>query len=145
MGPKKGKRERKIEVSIDSVPECELGGTTADIQWRKEEREARKSVEEAQKQREEARRNEATHSPEEGVSEKHGRTDKSDTEMDKCNREWSCKTRLMSISKTKQGIFERGLPTVTTCLSRCARPGLSRKGHITASSPNESLDRPEKR
>ena len=40
--------------------------------------------EEAQKQREEARREKATHSAEEGVSEKHAKTDKSDTEMYAC-------------------------------------------------------------
>ena len=41
-------------------------------------------------------------------------------------------TRLMSISRIKQGrsVPERCLPTVTTCLSRCARPDLTRKGHI---------------
>ena len=32
-----------------------------------------------------------------------------------------------------------GLQTVTNCLSRCARPGLSRKGHIMASTHNPSL------
>ena len=30
-------------------------------------------------------------------------------------------------------------------LSKCARPGLSHKGHIMASSHNPSLDRPQKR
>ena len=46
----------------------------------------------------------------------------------------SC-TRLMNISWTKQGrgVSGRDLPTVSTCLSRCARPGLSHKGHVTAS------------
>ena len=31
MGPKKGRRVRKIEVPTDSVPEFELGDTVADI------------------------------------------------------------------------------------------------------------------
>ena len=61
--------------------------TAADIQQRREEREAREREEEAQKHREEARREEArraetTHSTEEGVSEKRLRTDKSAREMD---------------------------------------------------------------
>ena len=47
-----------------------------------EEREAREKEEEAQKQRKEAKREETTHSPEEGVTENHARTGKSDTEMD---------------------------------------------------------------
>ena len=68
MGPKKS----RIEVPTDSVPE--LGHTEADVQQRREEREARESEEEAQKQREKARREgarreKATHSPE-GVAEK---------------------------------------------------------------------------
>ena len=64
MGPKKGRRVRKIEDPTDSVPEFELGDTVVDIQWRREEREAREREEEAQKHRdEEARREEATHSP----------------------------------------------------------------------------------
>ena len=40
MGPKKGRRVRKIKVPTDSVPEFELGDTVADIQQRREEREA---------------------------------------------------------------------------------------------------------
>ena len=32
MGPKKGRRVRKIEGPTDSVPEFELGDTGADIQ-----------------------------------------------------------------------------------------------------------------
>ena len=40
MRPKKGRRVRKIEIPSDSVPECELGNTVADIQWRREEKEA---------------------------------------------------------------------------------------------------------
>ena len=46
MGPKKGRRVRKIEVPTDNVSEF------ADIQWRRQEREARER-EEAQQQREE--------------------------------------------------------------------------------------------
>ena len=45
MGPKKGRRVSKIEVPTDSVPEFELGDTAADIQWRREKREARKREE----------------------------------------------------------------------------------------------------
>ena len=41
MGPKKDIGVRKIEVPTDSVPEFELGDTAADIQWRRQEREAR--------------------------------------------------------------------------------------------------------
>ena len=41
MGPKKGRRVRMIEISTDSVPEIELGDTVADIQWRRQDREAR--------------------------------------------------------------------------------------------------------
>ena len=43
----------------------------------------RESQEETQKQREETSREKATHLPEKGVSEKHARTDKSDTQTDK--------------------------------------------------------------
>ena len=44
-------------------------------------------------------------------------------------------TRLMNISRTKQGRGLSGIsyPTVATCLSRCARPCLSRKGDVMAS------------
>ena len=77
MVPKKGRRVRKIEVPIDSVPEFKLEDTVSDS--RREEREAKEREEEAQKQREEARRmesrrEEATYSPEERVAEKHTRT-----------------------------------------------------------------------
>ena len=61
MGPKKGRRVRKIEVPTDSVPESELGDTAADIQRRRLEREARKREEtqqEQQNEEEEARRKE---------------------------------------------------------------------------------------
>ena len=43
----------------------------------------------------------------------------------------------MNISRTKQGLrvsAGRGLPTAASCLPRCARPGVSHKGHVTASS-----------
>ena len=82
MGPKKGRRVRKIEVPTDSVPESELGDTVTEIHWSREERKAKEREEEAHKQREEARREESTNSPEEGAAEKHARTDKSDTELD---------------------------------------------------------------
>ena len=86
MGPEKGKRVRKIEISIDSVPEFELGDTVADIQWRREEREAREK-EGSQKQREKEVRMEVeakmeeTHS-QEGVAEKRRIREKSDTETE---------------------------------------------------------------
>ena len=82
MGHKKGRRVRKIEVPTDTPPEFKLGYMVADIQQRREEREATEREEEAQKQREEARREETTHAPEERVSENHARTDNSNTEMD---------------------------------------------------------------
>ena len=41
MGPKNGRRVRKIEIQTDSPPEFELGDTAADIQRRREERETR--------------------------------------------------------------------------------------------------------
>ena len=41
MVPKKGRRVREIEVPTYSVPEFELGDTAADIQQRREKREAR--------------------------------------------------------------------------------------------------------
>ena len=66
---------RKTEVPTDSVPEFELGDTAADIQQRRQEREAREREEaQQQQQREEARREEArveeTNLQEEGVAEK---------------------------------------------------------------------------
>ena len=58
MGPKKGRRVRKIEVPTGSVPEFELGDTETDIQLRREERKAREREETQQQQQreEEARR-----------------------------------------------------------------------------------------
>ena len=86
MGPVKGRRPvRRIEFPTETPPEFELGDTAADIHWRRHQREAKEKEEQAQKKREqEARREEATHSPEEGVSETSARTDKSDTKMDTC-------------------------------------------------------------
>ena len=86
-GPKKGRRVKKIEISTESVPEFELGDTVADIQQRREEREAREMEEaQQQRQREEARREEArvekTHSQNEGVAEKRPRTERSETETE---------------------------------------------------------------
>ena len=49
MGHKNGRRVRKIEVPTDSVHEFDLEETAADIQQRREEREAREG-EEAQQQ-----------------------------------------------------------------------------------------------
>ena len=51
MGPKKGSRVRKIEIPTNTPTEFELGDMAADIQCRREEREAREREEEAQKQR----------------------------------------------------------------------------------------------
>ena len=57
MGPKKGRRVRKIEVPTVTPTEFKLGDTAADIhRRRREEREVRERVEEAQKQGEEARK-----------------------------------------------------------------------------------------
>ena len=68
MGSRTGRRVRKIQVPTDSIPEFKLGDTAADIQWKKEESEARESVETKQ-QRKETRRKEArteeTHTQEE--------------------------------------------------------------------------------
>ena len=176
MGRKKVRRVRKIELPTDSVSEFQLGGTAADIQGRREEREVRERKKEPQKQREEARREKTAHLPGKGLAEKHERTDRRDTEMDTCtegggeactsqshsrhkkghmtninltdsdgeafvdfvkdHKELS--TRLMNISRKKQrrSISGRGSPTVTSCLSRCTRPCLSRTGQVTASSCN---------
>ena len=83
MGPKEGRRVRKIDVPTDTPLELELGDTVADIQQReREEREAREREEEPQKQRKEAWMEETTHSARDRVAEKHARTGKSDTEMD---------------------------------------------------------------
>ena len=84
MGLKKRRRVSKIEVPTDSVPEFQLGDTAADIQRRREKREARER-EEAQQQREEEARGEGarveeSHSQEEGHPEKRPRSERSDTE-----------------------------------------------------------------
>ena len=107
MGPKKGRRVRKIEVPTGSVPEFELGDTASNIQRSKQERGAREREEAQQQKEDEARKEEER--------EKHTR------------KTGSCMTRLMDISKTKQGrsFSGRGSPTVASCLSKCARPGLS--------------------
>ena len=89
MGPKKGRRLRKIQFPTDSVPYSYRGYAAADIQWRREAKER----EEAQKQRqEEARREEEarpeeTHSHEERVAEQTARTKKSDTETESAGGE----------------------------------------------------------
>ena len=82
MGPKKGRRVRKIEVPTDTPTEFELGDTATDIQRIRGESEAREREEETQKQRVEPRRVDTTHSAEEGVTEKCARTDRSDKEME---------------------------------------------------------------
>ena len=61
MGPKKGRRVRKIEVPTENVPEFELGDTVADIQQRRDDKEARESKEaqvQQQKKRQGGRRQE---------------------------------------------------------------------------------------
>ena len=79
LDPKEGQKSE--EVPTDSVLEFELGDSRRYTVGR-EETVARKREEEAQKQRKEAKSEGATHSPEEGVAEKHTRTEKSDTELD---------------------------------------------------------------
>ena len=51
LGPKKGIKVRKIEVSPHTPTEFELGDAAADIQRRREERKQRMWEEKAQKQR----------------------------------------------------------------------------------------------
>ena len=145
MGLKKGRRVRKIEVPTCSVPEFELGDTATDNQQRRLEREAREREEAQQQQQreEETRREEAraekTHSQEEGVTEKGQGL-----------RKMTLKQRLLEERQDHQSHDTRrgklptsiSLPTVATCLSRCAGSGLTRKGHITESRPKQSLDRP---
>ena len=78
---------RKIEVATDSVPEFELD-TVADIQQRRQEREARQREKaQQQQQREEETWREETRAEEsnlheEGLAEKRPRTEKSDTETE---------------------------------------------------------------
>ena len=80
---KKDRKVRKIEVPTYSVPEFELRDTEVDIQWRREEGEAREREEaQQQHQREEEARAEETHSPKEGVAETRPRTEKSDTKTE---------------------------------------------------------------
>ena len=85
MGPKKGRRVRKLEVPTESVPKFELGDTAADIQWRRQEREAtervarEREVAEQQQQREEDAKKEEER-VEKIHSEQKPRTEKSDSE-----------------------------------------------------------------
>ena len=51
----------------------------------------------------------------------------------KDHKELSDKTIEHFKDKERNGVFGRGSPTVASCLSRCARPGLSCKEHVTAS------------
>ena len=87
MGPKKGRRVRKIEVPTDSVPEFELLDTAADIQQRRQDREARErdEVQQQQQREQKARKEEAraeeSHSQEEG-QKKRPRTQRSETETE---------------------------------------------------------------
>ena len=43
-------------------------------------------------------------------------------------------TRLKNISRSNQGRSVSGssFPTVASCLSRCAKPSFSRRGHVIA-------------
>ena len=123
-----------------------------------------------------------THSAEVGVTEKHARKDKSDTEMDteaggkgstshshsrckkghiinmylkeseeaivdfvKHHKELYNKTDEHFQDKTRKESLWQRFATVASCLPRCTTPGLSRKGHIIASSHNPSLVRHQKR
>ena len=55
--------------------------------------------------------------------------------------------KTLNVLRTEQGRSVSGkvLPTVATCLSICARPGLTRKGHVMASSCNHaSFERPKR-
>ena len=85
---------RKIEVPTDSVPQFEPGNTAVDIQWRRQEREAREREEaQEQQQREEEPRREETraeelHSQVEGQPEKGPRTERSDTETGLLEERW---------------------------------------------------------
>ena len=46
--------------------------------------------------------------------------------------------------KARKAFSGRDSPTVASCLSRCARPGLSLKGLIMTSSCNQNLECPER-
>ena len=85
----------------DIPPEFDLGDTVADIQWRRGDREARERDKDTETG-EEARREKTAHSPQEGVTEKHARTDKIDTEAG--GEAWT--SQLNSIS----GAHHRHLP-----------------------------------
>ena len=83
MGPKKGRRVRKIEVPTHSVPEFELGDTAANIKRGREEREVSEREEaQQQQQREEETREEESYSQEEGQPEKRHRRERNDTETE---------------------------------------------------------------
>ena len=87
MGRKKGRIVWKIGVPTDSVPEFELADTAADIQWRREEREAGEREKAQQQREEEARRKEEarteeSHSQEEGHPEKRPSRERSDTDTE---------------------------------------------------------------
>ena len=43
------------------------------------------------------------------------------------------KTKEHFKDKAGRSVSGSSLPTVPSCLSRCARPGLTRKGHVMAS------------
>ena len=65
MGPYKGRRSRKIEISTDVPTEFELGDTATDIQRKggggRREREDEAQKQRGERQKEEARREETTH------------------------------------------------------------------------------------
>ena len=108
------------------------------------------------------------------MAEKHAKTDISDTEMDTepggeagtshkkghmtniyltdsnekaivdFLREWYNKTHEYSKDKVRKMSW-RGSPTVTSLVSKCARPVLNCNGHIMRSSCNPSLVRLQKK
>ena len=84
MGPKNDRRRvRKIKVPTDTPTEFELGDTAADTHRREEgEQKERGRKRHRNRGRQKARRQETTYLAEEGVAEKHAKTDRSDTEMD---------------------------------------------------------------
>ena len=77
MGPKNGRRVRKIKVPTDSITKFELGDIAADIQQRREEREARKvRRHRAEEARVEEATMEETHQQKEGVAEIKGKRER---------------------------------------------------------------------
>ena len=63
----------------------------------------------------------------------------------KDNKELFDKTNENFMDKARKECLLEQFAKVASCLSRCARAGLSHKGHVTASWCNQSLDRPWRR